>query len=163
MIIAVAERRAAGDLTERELRALRLIWEEDYLVSTLEARQPRGRFAVDLAALLGGRLPGGILDLLPPDNRPGTREVETARRNASRLAEWARLWGVGLVLLGRRVAGAFGLHPSAPFGEMGFLAEGPPFLLLPHPSARNRWTSRRGNIERWVRTFWTYYSQEMVE
>ena len=82
------------------------------------------------------------------------------------MAAWARDHGHALILLGRRVAGSFGLSLEAPYGEGGFLTTGAPYLFLPHPSARTRWLyhrTKRSQLETWVRTFWALYGQEMIE
>jgi hypothetical protein len=165
MIVAVAERRAAGELTARELAALRVLWDGNPLGSMLDARVPEGRFGAHLFSLLGGRLPWGVLDLLPPD-RPGAWDQDTARRNAARVAQWAADHGHALTLLGRRVGGSFNLGASAPYGESGFLWTGAPYLLLPHPSGRTRWVNdpgKRRKLETWIRTFWGFHGQEMIE
>jgi hypothetical protein len=164
MIVAVAERRNAGDLTASEVAALRTLWDEYPLSSMLEARVPEGRFGAELFSLLGGRLPWGVLDLLPPDNRPGTWQQDTARSNAFRIAQWAPDHGAALLLLGRRVAGAFYFPMWAPLGEEGYLNTGAPYLLLPHPSGRNRWLNsptHRRQVERWVRTFWAFHGENV--
>lgn len=161
MIVAVAERREAGELTPREIMALRILWDGNPLGSMLEARAPGGRFGAQLYALLGNRLPWGVLDLLPP-GPSGTWEGDRARRNAALVARWAHDHGHALILLGRRVAGSFDLETATPYGEMGYLETEAPYLLLPHPAARNRWRNR-SRLEAWIRTFWTYYGQEMIE
>jgi hypothetical protein len=158
MIVGVARHRETTDLTPREVKALRVLWEGNPIGSMLDSGIPEGRFGAALLPLLGGRLPWRILDLLPPD-RPGTWDLEAARRNAGRVGLWAAHHHHALIAFGRGVAGAFGLEGD--YGETGFLEDGAPYLILPHPMARNRWINRRDRrerIKRWVDTFWLLYS-----
>jgi hypothetical protein len=158
MIAGIAEHRETTDLTPRELEAVRRLWDGNPIGSMLEAGIPEGRFAAHLLPLLAGRLPWRVLDLLPPD-RPGTWGIEGARIAAGRVGQWASDHGHALLILGRRVAGAFELVGD--YGEMGYLEAGAPYIILPHPSSRNRWLNRpdrRERIRRWVDTFWLYFS-----
>lgn len=119
MLIAVGER--AND----EARGLSRIWD-----LTWAAQTPAFVGQMEkLEDLLGVSLDRAI-NLLPPHPCPAPWDARKARKIALAMVRWAR--GHDLVLLGRKVASAFGLG-DAEFGEHRARV-----ILMPHPSGRNR-------------------------
>ena len=96
-----------------------------------------------------------IVNLLPPDNKPGTWDSELARKNADTLM-W-RLYNVyghvHVVALGRRVQRAIkaGLR-QIPFGRPVLCLFGTA-LILSHPSGRCRIWNNEGERVRLRRAF----------
>jgi len=143
VLVAVGERRYDRRLAIEEVSELRSSWDADPVGNML--RGIPARYATP------ARL---WVDLLPPDRRIGTWEATLARRNAFRLAtEWPE-GGPRFLLLGRRVAAAFGAG-DYDFGSVLF-AWDCPAIVLPHPSGRSRWWNAEGReelVEWWVEVF----------
>jgi hypothetical protein len=125
LLIAVGERANARDLS--------LEWAARWsLPLAVETPTFLGR-EEELERYLG-LAPDLAVNLLAPSPVSGAWEGRDARLRASQLAVEAA--GSGLLLLGRRVASAFGLG-GAKFGSRADVGACRA-LVLPHPSGRNR-------------------------
>lgn len=127
-VVFVAEREPTTDL--RGLAERLTEWVADPLGAVLAREMPMGPTRANLDRLLPGRK--RVVNLLWPDAQPGAWLAEPAVLAARELGAWARARGRCLVLLGLRVAQAFG------GGELFDLRLGDvPMLVLPHPSGRS--------------------------
>ncbi len=155
MLIAVAERRNDRGAPAARLRRAARAWARHPLACVLASHAMRqGPSRTRLHNLLGLR-PDRVVNLLPPDRRPGTWDAWRAREVAALLGAWARAHAHELVLLGRRVAEAFGVG-DLPFGAQAQVDGGVRVLVLPHPSGRSRYLNdprTRPRVRRWVARF----------
>jgi hypothetical protein len=131
-VVFVAEREPRSDL--RRLAERLTEWVRDPLGAVLARELPAD-------ANLDRLFPGEkrVVHLLWPDAEPGAWHAEPAALAARELGAWARVQERCLVLLGLKVAQAFG------GGELFDLRMGDvPMLILPHPSrVANAHRSRR--------------------
>lgn len=87
----------------------------------------------------------------------GKWSMPEAKAYAKKLAAWAYHSGTPMVLLGSKVAGAFGLkfdpftYGDTVFGEVGDALFSVRIVQLPHPSGRNRMWNEPGSIEKATR------------
>lgn len=133
MIIAVAERRHLPDLTPATEFSMAQEWLAAPVGSMLEVPALEcGPSRTRLDKLTGDFAFDLRVNLLWPTANLGEWDAEAARVCAERLDEVARTWGARLVLLGRRVARAFG------FGGVPLCRARERYLVFPHPSGRSR-------------------------
>jgi hypothetical protein len=102
-----------------------------------------------------GRSVDRMINLLSPSDRPGEWDSGEAEDIATHLHSWAAARPADLILLGRRVADAFGFI-RRPFGSSFIIGPHSRALLLPHPSGRNRLLNdeeARAEVRQWVKEF----------
>lgn len=148
-LVAVAERGHWREQTSARITKLRRQYEQRPLAAILlwpcmEFGDTRRRFE----KMIGDTNVDRRVNLLPPDNKPGTWDGRLSVAAATILLEWADDTDSHLILLGRRVTDAFqealGHRKSKkfprprnpiPFGET--FARGR-LLCVPHPSGMSR-------------------------
>lgn len=155
MILAIAERVNDPRMDAERVARWARVWREHRLRAMLTTPamsigQTKSRFA----ALTGLPIRTKVINLMPPDNKIWTWDAGVAEMQADYLREWLREDAcltvfqdneqcaqervTGVVLLGRRVATAWQMGWYK-FGTITAIAGcQQPFLLLPHPSGRNR-------------------------
>ena len=153
MLIAIGER-----VNERKMSDARVAkWEETWKRLPLRAMLTTPAMVRGTARARLNRLAAvdRVINLLPPDNRPGTWDQEFARDQARWLRSYLyekdadSQWS-GIILMGRRVTAAFD-GPQ----EFGFTTYVGPVkaLVIPHPSGRSGFW-RQPKIEEKVRDEW---------
>lgn len=163
MLIAIGERTNATHWSEGVLASIVAKWRDDPLHAMMcEEALPVGSVGRSRLSHLMGIHPDGCMNLLPPSKVVGSWDKRQAAKNAAILLRFfsavdsdVPAHAYRLLLLGRRVAAAFGSSPKHPFGSI-ISRCGIKCLVLPHPSGRSRFLNNeanRGNVRAWVAEF----------
>lgn len=174
MILCVGERMHLPQKTDEVIKHTHMRWLTDTTRCILSyPAMSWGPTRTRLDKLLG-RSPDKIINLLPPDNRCGSWDVELARECGQHFWTWLNGHRMlhdedgetkrvtHLFLLGRRVISAMPVTLGQGFGDCVFPCEGRPpvpTMLLPHPSGRSRelntpakWDNMRTLVDEFLST-----------
>lgn len=153
MILVIGERVNNRDLTPSKVQRWRQSWIRwGWKAALATEAMVRGQSRTRLDQIVLGEK--WVVNLLPPDNKPGSWDQKMARQMAAEAEAWLRGKRCpirGVVLLGRRVGNMF--MPGAAFGTTGRIGD-IPVLLVPHPSGRNRFWNEAENVKkakRWAK------------
>lgn len=159
MLLVIAERVNNRRLTDAKVARWRATWEEHgWKAAMLTPAMTHGASRKRLDQFLPGDKE--IVNLLPPDNKPGTWDAELARRTALQSVGWltANADVHGVVLLGRRVLDTYcNLFRDTTIKQAGRRCVG-----LPHPSGRSHYWNDPEAMER-VRAYVTEFENAQMD
>jgi hypothetical protein len=133
VLIAVAERLNSPYLLPWEEAEFEVAWDKNPLACILDWPNFLNE---DLVKRIGADKAETVVNLLPPNRLAGAWDEERAAVGSAVLSAFAEANGASLLLLGRRVALAFGAVHE-PFG-VPFRVRSVPCMVAPHPSGRCR-------------------------
>jgi len=143
MILIIGERIHNSNLTLEKVANWRRIWMQYGFKAAV--RTPAMEFGSTRRRLMSvlpelGTQNSLIVNLLSPDNKPGTWDVKMADFVLESFESWLleNMKRVdGIILLGQRVKSAVSFHYKEDLDKKNTLM-GVPVISIPHPSMRNR-------------------------